>query len=82
MTYKLPVRRILNDKDLEIFSHSRTKQEILEFIKDLSKAIEGQTNDAECEINDVSVTSNANVILFSNGAKKTLDNSSVDRYTE
>lgn len=51
--YKVPVRRILTNDDLEVWKSSSTKQMYLDFVKDLNEAIIGETNDAECDTTPV-----------------------------
>lgn len=46
MTFQLPVKRITTNEDLDKFRNSSTKEDIFQFIKDLSKSVEGLENDA------------------------------------
>lgn len=48
-----PVRRILTDHDLEIFSTSETKTKILDFISSLNDSVKGKTNDEPVSITKV-----------------------------
>lgn len=50
-----PVRRILTQQDLDIFSESTTRAELVGFVEKLNEAVKGLTNDAEVETDKVSV---------------------------
>lgn len=51
--YKIPVRRILTNEDLEAWKSSQTKEQYLSFIKDLNASVIGDTNDCECDTTPV-----------------------------
>lgn len=52
VTYEIPRRRILSQKDLEIFHASTTYTELLEFIELLNTSILGCPNSSECHVSE------------------------------
>lgn len=53
MPYQIPQRRIVTQKDLEVFKESDVKQLILGFIKGLNESVIGVTNEDESESTEV-----------------------------
>lgn len=49
-----PIRRILTNKDLEIFSESQTKEDILNYIITLNDSVKGKTTDEPVTVSQVS----------------------------
>lgn len=52
--YIKPIRRILTNKDLEIFSESQTKEDLLNFIITLNDSVKGKTTDEPVTVSPVS----------------------------
>ena len=52
-----PVRRILTQKDLHIFTESTTRAELVGFVEGLNSSVKGPTNDADVETDEVSMMS-------------------------
>lgn len=55
--YIQPIRRILTQKDLDLFSKSSSCSLITDFIEALNDSVKGLTNDAEVETDKVSIRS-------------------------
>lgn len=53
-TFIKPERRVLNQKDLEIWTSSQCFNEVLSFIQDLQDLVVGLTNDAEVTVSESS----------------------------
>lgn len=62
--YILPVRRILTQNDLDIFTNSSTHQLIVSFVESLNESVKGLTNDAEVETDKVGRTLLAKSAVF------------------
>lgn len=50
MTYIAPVRRIITENDMELWSTGQAHADILQFVDELATSVVGRTNDAECEV--------------------------------
>lgn len=66
MSYEIPVRRILTEKDLEIFSTSATRDLILDFVALLNDAVKGKTNDEPVTVTEVSKILPLSCLLLAN----------------
>lgn len=52
-TFVAPMRRITMDSDLSQFRNSPAYGYLIQFLEELSKAVQGRPNSAECEMNDL-----------------------------